>query len=88
MNLQIIFPLINPNQNTVRTLDSIINQSYKNYNIDIFINDYSEKDDEFIKSNEVFKNKKIRIFKQFLVFHYLFIQILICDLNCRNYNKC
>ena len=65
MNLQIIFPLINPNQNTVRTLDSIINQSYKNYNIDIFINDYSEKDDEFIKSNEVFKNKKIRIFKFF-----------------------
>jgi hypothetical protein len=63
MNLQIIFPLINPNESTLKTLNSIIGQTHENFNIDIFINDYSEKDDQFIKSNEIFKNKKIRIFR-------------------------
>ena len=65
MLLTIIFPIKDPDDSTIETLRSLINQSYTSYVIKIFFNEYKKENKEFIKKNwELFKHKRIE-FKTF-----------------------
>jgi len=58
--ITILFPLKDPDDLTLQTLKSLLNQSFQNFVIKIFINDYKKVNKNFIQSNwKIFKNKKI-----------------------------